>query len=173
MLLPPSSGAGDTRVCAPRQARGPRFCCRAWNGSVTCIQSLSVTGQRQSWPSTDPLPQHETYLSVSPELGLLLVDLEAALHLVLAPFSCFLGVVLPAQGTGGRWAHPSSRRRPLVLLRILKQPTPAPLRPTPEALPPAEETGRRNAHLCPFASPDLVLVPISKSQWKIEREGKG
>lgn len=29
MLLPPSSGAGDTLVCAPRQAHQPRFCCRA------------------------------------------------------------------------------------------------------------------------------------------------
>lgn len=61
MLLPPSSGAGDTLVCALRQAHRPRFCCRAWNGPVTWIQSLSFTGQRQSWPPMDPYPHPPTH----------------------------------------------------------------------------------------------------------------
>ena len=53
------------------------------------------------------------HLCVSPELGLLLVDLEAALNLGLVPFSCLLGVVLPAQGIGGKLAHPCARRKAL------------------------------------------------------------
>lgn len=99
-----------------------------------CLSNLNSTSQSQAKGSPGhpwtphPTPMHTKmttmrHLCVSPELGLLLVDLEAAPVLGLAPFSCLSrSGSAPAQGIWGKLAHPCWWGRPLVQLSYWSSP---------------------------------------------------